>query len=161
MGYSAMLARRAKNHDENVAVTRLQSRLRAKNDRERYLHKRAFMSEQEIMATKIQCAFRGRQARIRMINQRRERTNLVATTNAWGETENGLALLVDLSAFKTKFTYSNVMTVLGSGGAEGNVKEKSAADGFDTTFEEDGENEQMLEELKGEVRGDSRIVATS
>ena len=111
------------------------------------------MSEQEIMATKIQCAFRGRQARIRMMNKRREGGALVATTNAWGETENGLALLVDLGAFKTKFTYSNVMTVVGVGGDGGGGGERvsnSAGEGFDTTFEEDSQNERMLEELKGE-----------
>ena len=35
-----------KNHDDNAAATKLQSFLRAKHDRQKYLHKRAFMSKQ-------------------------------------------------------------------------------------------------------------------
>jgi len=108
--YSQFLLARARGYDENNAATRLQSMIRGKNDRKKFLHKRAFMSKQEIMATRIQCAFRGRQDRARIMKMRRERGSLVATTNAWGESENGLALLVDLSGFNSKFDFSNVMS---------------------------------------------------
>ena len=40
---------------------------------------------------------------------KKSRGSLVATTNQWGESENGLALLVDLGGFSSKFNFSNVM----------------------------------------------------
>lgn len=65
-----MLLMRAKKYDEDEAAILLQSMMRAKHDRKRYIHTRAFMSQQEIMATRIQCAYRGRRDRLRMQQRR-------------------------------------------------------------------------------------------
>ena len=128
------------------------------------------------MATKIQCTFRGRQSRLRTLARRREKGSVVATTNAWGETENGLALLVDLSGFKTKYNFSNVVTVshtpasevrrdalrdagLDLGGAASESANKSTTwdlrgdvdqhDDDNNNNNDDGQQAEQLEELKG------------
>ncbi|GMH89864.1 hypothetical protein TL16_g11586, partial [Triparma laevis f. inornata] len=167
-GYSKMLLMRAKKYDEDEAAIRLQSMMRAKHDRKRYIHTRAFMSQQEIMATRIQCAYRGRRDRLRMQQRsiiilsnffycRREKGSLIATTTQWGESENGLALLVDLGGFKTKFSFNNVMTVKGQGpgakvglGASSRGHRMNERHLDEPSRDEDNIDDDLLEELKGE-----------
>jgi hypothetical protein len=160
-GYSRFILQRAKNHDEQNAAVRLQALIRGREDRRRYLHTRAFMSQQEIMATKIQCAFRGRRDRMNIMRMKRERGSLVATTNKWGESENGLALLVDLSTLNHKFSFSNVMafTVPAPKDSRDDHLRASMKGGYTRAYEDYDEGDPASEHLLDELKGDSASIA--
>ena len=112
-GYSKFLLQRARSYQDDDAAVKLQSILRGTKERKAYLLKKQSLKRRQDEASRIQALYRGRRGRQIASSKARERGNIVASANQWGESDSGLALLLDLGGFKAKYAFSSVRTVAG------------------------------------------------
>ena len=114
LGYAKFVLSRARSHDESDAAVLIQGGFRGKIARNVVRDRRLINVGKEDAARGMQRLYRGRNARREAELRRRERGSIIASTNAWGESDNGLALILDLSAVKSKYHFANVVTVKGA-----------------------------------------------
>jgi len=186
MGYAKFLRKRAQTYEEKDGAVRIQGLWRGKSSRQVYNSKKKDIKSRNDSARRIQSIYRGRQARLDTLRKKRERGSVLASTTAWGETENGVGLLVDIASLngKSKFGFSSIMSLPAKSevAAIGVVprtaittndpglkfmplrfSRSSFANGFDEEErideDENDDNERLLEEMKGESSGMVKALA--